>query len=173
MRKLLAILLCTILLVIPASITASAQIDSGLQNVAGGEPYEVDVSVGYYAYSTYSVTVPISIRADYPTQISVDMSNFDPTYALYCYVSNADESGNVILYADNYSTTGNTVPVNFTTSDGRLSGETKLLYKFRSRMGENDPIEVCDINVNSANVSRVPAGNYSGVVSLRFVCQEA
>lgn len=173
MKRILAILLCMVLLILPSSLTASAQIDSGLQNVAGGEPYQVDVHIGYYAYSTYSVTVPVNIRANHPTQISVDMSNFDPAYALYCYVSNADDSGNITLYADNYKATNSTIPVTFTTSNGRLDADSKLLHKFQSRMGEDNPIEICDINVDSANSTRVAAGNYSGIVSLKFVCQEA
>lgn len=178
MKKLLAILLCMVLFVVPTTITASAQVDSGLRNVAGDEPYLVDVGVGYYAYSTYSVTVPVYVMTYQQGQIYADMSNFDTNYALSCYVANADNNSRITLYADNYNTTGNAVSVLVSNIDsGAISGETKLLHKFRSTMGSEDPMEICYFELGAPNSLNgdliVTAGNYTGTLSLRFVCEVA
>ena len=166
-----------VLLIVPMTISSSAQVDSGLQNVAGDEPYLVDVGVGHYAYSTYSVTVPVYVMTYQQGQIYADMSNFDSNYALSCYVTNADDNGRITLYADNYNTTGNAVSVLVSNvGSGAISGETKLLYKFRSTMGLEDPTEICYFELgapNSLNGDLVTAGNYTGTLSLRFVCEVA
>lgn len=177
MKKLLAILLCMVLLVVPTTITASAQVNSELQNVAGEEPYLVDVGVGHYAYSTYSVTVPVYVMTYQQGQIYADMSNFDSNYALSCYVTNADDTSRITLYADNYSTTGNAVSAQISNpGSGVIDGETKLLHKFRTTMGMEDPIEICYFELGAPtplNGDLITAGNYTGILSLRFVCEVA
>lgn len=174
MKRLLAILLCMVLLIVPTTITASAQVDSGTLNVAGGEDYLVDVGVGHYAYSTYSVSVPVFIMTNQQNQIHADMSNFDSNYALSCYVTNADDQSRITLYADNYETTGNAISVVVTTSEGVMDGSTKLLHKFHSTMGSADPTEICYFDLGcpvSLEGGAVTAGNYNGTLSLRFTCE--
>lgn len=179
MKKFLAILLCMVLLIVPMTITASAQVDSGTLNVAGGEDYLVDVGVGHYAYSTYSVTVPIFIQTYQQAHIYADMSNFDTNYSLKCYVTNADDTGRITLYADDYETTGNAVSTYIYLSETyeMLDGETKLLHKFTSTKGNENPIadycfEISGCSpVNGEGI--VASGNYNGTLSLRFTCDVA
>lgn len=174
MKKILTILLCAILLVVPMSITASAQIDSGTLNVAGGEDYLVDVGIGHYAYSTYSVRVPIFVMTNQPNIIEADMSNFDSNYALSCYVTNADNESRIVLYADDYHNTGNAISVVISTDNGVMSPETKLLHKFHSTKGSEYPTSFCQFEIGCPvplNGDTVASGNYNGTLSLRFTCE--
>lgn len=174
MKKLLSILLCISLFVVPATITANAQNSSGELSAISNEQYSVDVSVGHYAYSTYSVTVPVYIITNQQCQIIADMSNFDPNYSLGCYVTNADDTGRISLYADDYSTSGNAVSAAVYTSNNTIDAATKLLYRFRSTLNSANNDDICyfDIGyIQPLNRDRVVVGNYSGTLSLKFVCE--
>ena len=174
MKKFLAILLCMVLLIVPMTITASAQVDSGTLNVAGGEDYLVDVGVGHYAYSTYSVRVPVFVMTNQPNQIEADMSNFDSNYALSCYVTNADDESRITLYADDYHNSGNAISVVISTANGAMDSDTKLLHKFHSTKRSEYPSEYCQFELGcpvSLNGDTIVSGNYNGTLSLRFTCE--
>lgn len=177
MRKVFAILLCIALFILPATITVNAETDSGRRSVAGDEPYLVDVGVGHYAYSTYSVSVPVYITTNNQNQICADMSNFDSDYALSCYVTNSESNSRITLYASNYETTGNAITVQISTSDGNImDSKTKLLHKFHSTMGSENPTEICYFELGAPAAldgKSIAAGNYTGTLSLRFICEVA
>lgn len=96
MKKIFAVLLAVVLLMVPITMTAHAE--EYVDFTAGYHDTQTEIS--YHAYSTYTVTVPAYM--DYGTQheIWVDTTNVETGYQVKAYVTNTDENGLITITSD-------------------------------------------------------------------------
>ena len=164
MKKLIAVALVVIAIIIPTTITAFAETTQG--NGMYGALAETELN--YHKYSEYSVTVPNSIVCDSSNPITVDGYNIEDGYSIAGFVTNTDENGNIELSLSSGEKAYASLQFDYTDFTPGMEGRGYgLFHQFTGF----DNVQEQSVYF-SASIPSAPeqAGQYTGVICFRFDC---
>ena len=160
-RKFLA-LTCASLL----AFSSLAYAQEGYVDAMTGEFYG-NSQVSFREYSSFYVTIPISISPDCPGDVTVTMDHVEDGYHVSVYLTNLDENGCITVESE----AGNTGKLSVMHSGGlynvNANGYVTSFYPANYIDGAS---AVIDISVASFG-ERMKPGTYTGILGFRIACE--